>query len=458
MSEPLAHDVAQRLSTSPNLLHPGAQDQVCAALRSLAAAKPEDEGKAWLVRKAELTAAYALQDARSDKVFAFADGYAVIPVSGVLINRFSYSWSFVTGYNFILNQARAASLDPDVEAIVLDVNSPGGTSAGCAECAAELREIGKLKPIIAIVDAMAYSAAMWIASAATKIILTPSGGAGSIGAYRVHYDLSGMYAKAGIKITYIAAGKHKVDGNEAEPLSKEVKDRILAGVEKTRLAFATTVAEYRGLTVEEVLATEAECYDADDALRLGLVDAIASPSQALSVYQEQVRSDAEQDEEDEDMTTATTTQPAPKVEAPDAAAAAAAQTAAVNAAVQAERERITGIQGCDEAKDKPALAAALAATPGMSVESAKVLLAAAGSEKAEAPKTEPKVEKKDEKVEKPGDKPGSTTTTAFDNAMGTTPNPDLKAGDGGEGNQGQQSRSAAAVAALGWGGRKKARA
>jgi len=455
MSEPLAIDLAHRLSSVDSLLHPGSSDAVCAALRSLATAQPEAQNKAWMERKAELTALYGMEESRTDKPFAFASGVAIIPVHGVLLNRFSHSWSFVTGYNFIMQQARAAAADPDVEYIALDVNSPGGTSAGCQECVAELRALRDIKPIIAVVDAMAYSAAMWVASAASKIILTPSGGAGSIGAYRVHYDFSGAYAKEGIKVTFIAAGKHKVEGNSTEPLPKDVKEKILAGVEKTRLAFATDVAENRGLTVEEVLATEADCFDADESLRLGLVDAIASPAEALSVYQEKLRTDAP-DEEDEDMATDPKNTPAD-----DAAnkAAAEAQRTALTAAVKAERERITGIQGCDEAKDKPALAAALAATPDMTVEQAKVLLAAAGSEKVEAPKQEQKTEQQTEqKVTKPGDQQGGKTTDAFDNAMNSTTNPELNSGDGGEGGQGKQSRVASTLATMGWANKPKGRA
>ena len=73
------------------------------------------------------------------KPFIFQDGIAVIPVHGVLINRFNYSWGFVTGYNYIRAMLRAALADDDVELIAFDVDSPGGDAPGCFELCEEIR-------------------------------------------------------------------------------------------------------------------------------------------------------------------------------------------------------------------------------------------------------------------------------------------------------------------------------
>ncbi|PZP55979.1 MAG: S49 family peptidase, partial [Delftia acidovorans] len=117
-----------------------------------------------------------------NKPFAFSGGFAIIPIHGSLINRYGgYYHGYVTGYNFIRSQMNAALADPDVEAIIFDVNSNGGEAAGCFELANEIFASRAVKPSFSVVDSNAYSAAYALGSAATKMAVIPSGGAGSIG-------------------------------------------------------------------------------------------------------------------------------------------------------------------------------------------------------------------------------------------------------------------------------------
>ncbi|HCR6545409.1 TPA: S49 family peptidase, partial [Shigella flexneri] len=136
-----------------------------------------------------LCAAYGVGRPSADKPFAFSNGLAIIPIHGTLINRYGgYYYGYVTGYNFIRSQRNAALADPDVEAIIYDVNSNGGEAAGCFELSQEMFDTRGEKPSLAVVDSNCYSAAYALASAADKIVVTPSGGAGSIGVIALHID------------------------------------------------------------------------------------------------------------------------------------------------------------------------------------------------------------------------------------------------------------------------------
>lgn len=226
--------------------------------------------------------------AREEKTFAFdpTAGVAFIPVRGTLLNRFGGAYSSVTGYQAISAQVAAAAADPQVRAVVFDVDSFGGEAAGCFECAADVRGTLRAagKPSVAVVNSNAYSAGYAMAAAADRIVLTPSGGAGSIGVVTMHADFSGALAQGGVKVTYIHAGDHKVDGNPYQPLPDAVRSDIQARINDRYDAFVAHVAAMRALPEQAVRDTQARCYGAKDALALGLIDAISTAPEAYSAF------------------------------------------------------------------------------------------------------------------------------------------------------------------------------
>lgn len=391
----------------------------------------------------ELCEAYGFTRREQSKPFAFANGFAIIPVHGTLINRFGASYGYVTGYNFIRNQHNAAVLDPDVKWIVHDHNSYGGEAAGCFELADDIYASRDTKPVYAVVDSNCYSASMALASAASKIFVTPSSGVGSIGVVAMHVDMSKMLSDWGINITFIHSGDHKVDGNPYEKLDPEVKKDIQAGVDKSRAKFVSLVARNLGLDDKVVYDTQARTYRADDALKLGLVHAVAVPSVALQSIIDDDSADA--DESDDQLSKKEATmdptqgnnQPAagqPAAAVQPAAAAPAANAATVDqAAVQkAERERVQGILGCEEAAGKSKMANHLAFSTNMSLEDAKAMLTHAGKDEAAAPAVTPPAE------------------SGFAAAMSRSGNPNVGA-DGavaGQANQGADGKPDAAASIM----------
>lgn len=385
----------------------------------------------------ELCEAYGYTRREQSKPFAFANGFAIIPVHGSLINRFGASYGWVTGYNFIRQQHNAAMMDPDVKYIVHDHNSYGGEAAGCFELSDDIFASRGTKPIIAVVDSNSYSASFALASAADKIFVTPSSGVGSIGVVAMHVDMSKMLTDAGVKVTFIHSGDHKVDGNPYEALSPAVKADIQKGVDKSRTKFVDLVARNLGLDSKIVHNTEARTYRADDALSLGLVHVIAVPSAALQSLIEDDAAEAEESDEnlstikESQMSTATSTPVAP------AATTASAASAVDAAAVQtAERQRIGGILNCEEAKGKGQLASNLAMNTNLSVAECQGILKAAGNDQAAAPAV-----------------PAAAAAPAIDGfaaAMGNTAQPnvgtDAAAAAAGPGADGKPKASASIIA------------
>lgn len=211
---------------------------------------------------------------------------AVVPVIGPITKR-DTMFSFLfggTSVNRLIAQVKALRADESVSAVLLNVDSPGGSSSGLTELAAEIRSLRESKRVVAIVNDMAASGGYWIASQANEIVGTPSSLTGSVGAYTLHVDYSGALAKEGIKPTYIYAGKHKVDGNPYEPLSDEAKAHAQSIVDSIYATFVNDVATGRGVSAATVRSDygEGRVLVAKDAKAAGMIDRIDTYSGVLS--------------------------------------------------------------------------------------------------------------------------------------------------------------------------------
>jgi signal peptide peptidase SppA len=215
------------------------------------------------------------------------DDIAVIPIHGTLINRGAFigAYSGVTSYEGVKFQLRHAGADPETRAVILDIDSPGGQAAGAFEAAAAVRELAAQKTVVAVVDDMAASAAYAIASAATRIFVTPSGMVGSIGVVMLHLDHSKRLENAGVVPTLIHAGSHKVDANPFQKLPDGVREDLQAEVDAAQDKFVECVATGRkNLTPAAIRATEARTYIGTDAVAAGLVDEVGTMETVLEAF------------------------------------------------------------------------------------------------------------------------------------------------------------------------------
>ena len=215
-------------------------------------------------------------------------GVAVIPLTGIITPQGSLLSMLFGGAPGGLMGFRdafsTAIRSPDVSAVVIDVDSPGGLTDLVPETAAMVREARGSKPIVAVADTLMASAAYWIAAQADELVATPSGYAGSVGVYRVHEDWSKADEQAGVKVTYVHAGRLKVEGNPAEPLSEEAEARWQADVDDVYGMFVADVAAGRGISAEQVIANygEGRSLNAKRALEAGVVDRVATYEDVVS--------------------------------------------------------------------------------------------------------------------------------------------------------------------------------
>lgn len=210
-------------------------------------------------------------------------GIEVLPVHGVLVSRGSHinACETMTSYEGLRQQIKAAVADPLVERIVLDIDSPGGAAVGAFELAADIRAMAQQKPITGIVNYMAYSGGYLIGSACSELVVSQTSGVGSIGVIASHMDRSQMEANMGVKVTTVFAGAHKNDLSPHEPLSNQSLQVLQDLVQESYQMFVGAVAEYRGLSTDKVIATQAALYRGKAGIAAGLADRLQSPQDAV---------------------------------------------------------------------------------------------------------------------------------------------------------------------------------
>lgn len=212
-----------------------------------------------------------------------SDGIAIIPIRGTLTKRADSinAMSGMTSYGVIEDQIFNAATDGDVQAILLDIDSPGGEVGGVFDLATLILEAKEMKPIWAVADS-AFSSAYLLASTADRIFLSSTSGVGSIGVIATHIDESEKDAKEGSRYTTIFAGSHKGDLSSHAPLSSQARTTVQAEIDRIYEMFVSVVAINRNLSVDAVKATEAALYFGPNAIEIGLADNVGNLRDALA--------------------------------------------------------------------------------------------------------------------------------------------------------------------------------
>lgn len=214
---------------------------------------------------------------------------AVLPIHGVLESRPTPEGQFLgmTNYEQITEQFRSLVADSSITAILLDVCSPGGAAAGCMELAQVIYDARAAKPVIASVSPIAASGAYWLAAAASRVILTPSGDVGSIGVIAEHIDISQSLEQQGVKRTAIRStlSPFKGEMTDAEPLTAEGRANLQSRADAIHKQFASDLARFRGTTIDHVNAKfgQGRMVDARRALSAGMIDRIASRDETIQL-------------------------------------------------------------------------------------------------------------------------------------------------------------------------------
>jgi capsid assembly protease len=203
---------------------------------------------------------------------------AVLPLQGVLMPRASLmtQYSGGTSVQDFVAALQAAVANENVGAVLIDINSPGGSTDMVPEAAQAIRDARGSKPIEAVANCDAASAAYWLGSQADSLSVTPSGMVGSVGVICCHQDFSGQLEQDGVKVTLIHAGRFKTEGNPYEPLTEAAQANLQATVDEYYGMFVGDVAQGRGVSKKAVIDGygEGRMLTASAALDAGMVDRV----------------------------------------------------------------------------------------------------------------------------------------------------------------------------------------
>ena len=240
-----------------------------------------------------------LRDTRRQTSAAISGGgIAVIPIYGVITQRGNMvddvSGPGMVSTQIVTQMLRQAVADDAVSQILLDIDSPGGSVYGVAELSDAILSARAQKPVVAIANSLAASAAYWVGSQASEFYVTAGGEVGSIGVWQAHQDYSKAMDEAGVKTTLISAGKFKVEGNPYAPLDEEAQGFMQSRVDDYYAAFTKAVAKGRGVPITQVRdgMGQGRVLGADAALAQNMVDGIASFDQVLSKMHKDAASSA----------------------------------------------------------------------------------------------------------------------------------------------------------------------
>lgn len=212
-------------------------------------------------------------------------GIGVLPVLGILAQRTAGNVSSPgTATDTLRRQFAVMLADDHIGAIVLDIDSPGGSVFGVQELVKDIFAGRGHKRIVAVANSLAASAAYWIGSAADEFVVTPSGEVGSIGVIAAHEDHSRRLEKEGVEVTLISAGRYKTEGNPFGPLNQEAREHVQSRVNDYYDDFVSAVARHRGTTVSEVRSGfgEGRIVGAREAIRLGMADRVTTFDRVIS--------------------------------------------------------------------------------------------------------------------------------------------------------------------------------
>lgn len=214
----------------------------------------------------------------------FRDGVAILPVQGAVM-RYANLFSKVSGatsIEILATDFAQAVANPDVKAIVLNIDSPGGTVAGVNEFSEMIYAARGKKPIVAYVSGMGASAAYWIASSADEIVLDATASVGSIGVVSVQHDDTERKAKAGVKEIQIVSSLSP--RKRLDIATDEGRADVQSMVDRIAQVFVNTIARNRGVSMDVVLSDfgQGGLLVGADAVKAGLADRVGSLEQVIA--------------------------------------------------------------------------------------------------------------------------------------------------------------------------------
>ncbi len=227
-----------------------------------------------------------------------AGNIAIVKIRGPLTKNLTFMSFFFggTSVEMIRRAINAAAGDKDVETIVLDVDSPGGSVDGIAGVVDAIAAAVKSKPVIAQVDGMAASAALHAISGSTKIFAHRMDLIGAIGTKLFLIDSSKMFEQQGLKAIPIDTGEFKSTGAPGTVVTENQIADLQELVDTFQVDFDSALKKGRGLSAAGVKAvSDGRLFPAAKALELGVIDGIQNTDKSISTLRGRRRQSTNQE-------------------------------------------------------------------------------------------------------------------------------------------------------------------
>ena len=258
--------------------------------------KTQQEFEKWAILPASIEAAQATlganmiegaeaepQDEMDEYTFSEAGGVAIIPVHGVIGHKVGAVAKMLGAVDAldVMAAIELAADDDEVDTIILDIDSPGGTVSGVPELAetVEAVQASGTKKIYAYTDSQMASAAYWLAAGANGIFAAPSADVGSVGVYLPVVDTSAALKEQGVSVEIFKSGKYKAAGFPGVALDEEVRKHLQLEVMDTYNEFAGFVRKFRPELSYDSL--QGQTFTGRRAAEIGMIDGEAKNLDSL---------------------------------------------------------------------------------------------------------------------------------------------------------------------------------
>ncbi|OGQ55521.1 MAG: hypothetical protein A3J24_08975 [Deltaproteobacteria bacterium RIFCSPLOWO2_02_FULL_53_8] len=206
-------------------------------------------------------------------VFALSDTVVVVKLEGVIIDSAE-----------VTEQLRELEDETNVKAVVLRIDSPGGSVGPSQEIYSAVKRLRKVKPVVASMGALAASGGFYAAVAANKVVANPGTITGSIGVIVEFLNVEELLAKIGLKGRVIKSGKFKDTGSPLREMTPEEEKLLQDVINDVNSQFVAAVAEGRGLKVEEVeRIADGRVFSGAQAKGMRLVDELGDLTDAINL-------------------------------------------------------------------------------------------------------------------------------------------------------------------------------
>lgn len=222
--------------------------------------------------------------AEADAAQEQAPGVALLTMYGTIFPRGSMLVDLCGAFDShtFASRIRQAADDPSIASIVIDVDSGGGAVAGVDVAAEAVRYAASQKRVTAVCNTMMCSAALWISSGATEIVVTPAGEIGSIGVIGTHTDQTALLDEEGLKVTYVRSTERKALGQPAEAMEGAALDQWQSEIDRLHELFTAEVATGRAVTVGVARKwATGDVWFGQDAVDTGLADSVGTLTSVL---------------------------------------------------------------------------------------------------------------------------------------------------------------------------------